>query len=478
MAAAIHLAAAGRRVIVLEQNEWVGGKMALATHDGFRWDTGPSVITMRPVFEELFRAAGRRLEDYLTLLPLQPLTRYFYPDGSVLDVEADPQVTAQRLQRYDRRDGAGYLDFLDYARKIHGATAETFIYGDPPSWKSLLRSHPLRLRQADPLRTMQGAIESFVHSPQARQLLGRFATYTGASPYLAPATLNVIAHVELNEGVWYPQGGIYRIAEAYRRLAGELGVEIRTGARVAAIELTGDRVSAVRLASGERIPARAVIANVDVATVHEKLLPSTPALRRELKTLLKLEHSSSGFILLLGVEGEEARLAHHNIFFSGDYHQEFDQIFRQGIPPHEPTIYVAITAKSDPDHAPPGCENWFVLANIPADNGKVDWRSEATAYRDRILERLAHGFGLDVRQRIRYQQILTPPDLEALTAARRGALYGQSANDRRAAFRRPHNRSAVVKGLYFAGGATHPGGGVPMVTLSGKVAAGMVMNNT
>jgi phytoene desaturase len=478
LSAAIHLAAAGKRVLVLEQNERVGGKMALATKDGFRWDTGPSVITMRPVFEDLFRVAGRRLQDYLTLLPLQPLTRYFYPDGSVLDVDADPQVTAQRLDGYDPRDGKGYLAFLDYTKKIHDATSDAFIYGEPPSWNSLLRSNPLRLRQADPLRTMQGAIESFVHSPQARQLLGRFATYTGASPYLAPATLNVIAHVELNEGVWYPEGGIYRIAEAMQALAAELGVEIRTGAAVAGIDLEGDRVSAVRLTGGERIPTRAVVANVDVTTVHEKLLPSTPALRRELNTLLKLEPSSSGFILLIGVEGENQRLAHHNIFFSSDYRQEFDQIFAQGIPPHEPTIYVAITSKSDPDHAPPDCENWFVLVNTPADNGKVDWRQEATGYRDLILKRLANGFGLDVRGRICHEEILTPPDLERLTAARRGALYGQSANNRMAAFRRPHNRSNAVKGLYFAGGATHPGGGVPMVTLSGKVAAGMVLGKS
>lgn len=478
LSAAIHLASAGKQVIVLEKNEATGGKMGEVEADGFRWDIGPSVITMRHVFEELFRTASRRLEDYLTLLPLQPLTRYFYPDGSVLNVDADPQATAGRLDRYHPGDGDGYLRFLRYANDIYEATGDVFIYGAPPTWRTLLGVNPLRMVKTDALRTMQAAIESFVRSPQARQLLGRFATYTGASPYLAPATLNVIAHVELTGGVWYPQGGIAQIARSLTRLAEEVGVEIRTGCAVEGIDLRFDRVAGIRTAE-ERIETERVIANVDVISVYERLLPPIPAVRRELERLTKLEPSSSGFIMLLGVEGEHPQLAHHNIFFSGDYADEFRDIFQRGLPPREPTLYVAITAKSDPQHAPPGCENWFVLINTPPGNEETtscfDWRSQASSYSHVVLDRLATVFDLDVRGRIRTQRILTPRDLEALTAARRGALYGQSSNDRMAAFRRPHNRSAAVKGLYFAGGTTHPGGGVPMVTLSGKVAAGMVL---
>ncbi|MEZ4835546.1 MAG: FAD-dependent oxidoreductase [Caldilineaceae bacterium] len=186
LATAINLAAAGKQVTVLEQNERTGGKMGIFEADGFRWDTGPSVITMRWVFEDLFRRAGRRLEDYLTLLPLDPLTRYFYPDGSLLDVDEDPQVTARRLAQFDPRDEDGYLRFLRYANTIHDATGDVFIYGAPPTWRTVFQVNPIRMVQADALRPMQRAIEQHVHSPQARQLLGRFATYTGASPYLAP----------------------------------------------------------------------------------------------------------------------------------------------------------------------------------------------------------------------------------------------------------------------------------------------------
>lgn len=470
LSAAIHLAVAGQRVIILEQNAGVGGKMGQISADGFRWDTGPSVITMRPVFEALFGAAGRKLEDYLTLLPLEPLTRYFYPDKTVLDLSANLSQTLATIEKLNPRDVEGYLRFLAYAARLHRITGPVFIYDQPPKLSSFARVSPLDALRVDGLRTMQGAIKSFVKSPHMRQLLGRFGTYVGASPYQAPATLNVIAHVELSGGVWYPQGGVYRIAEALEQLARELGVEIRTDAPVSAIETGGKRVTGVKLASGETIPAQAVIANVDVARVYGQLLKDAPINQRRVARLQQNEASCSGFILLLGVEGDYPELAHHNIFFSSDYEREFDLIFKRGLPPDDPTIYAAITSKTDPDHAPQGCTNWFILVNAPPLSPNHDWGENAAAYRDLILGRLAeHGF--DLRGKIISEQVLTPVDIERMTGAERGALYGASSNNRWAAFKRPHNRAPDLGGLYFAGGTTHPGGGVPMVTLSGKVAA-------
>ncbi len=474
LSAAVHLAAAGQRVTVLEQNSQVGGKMYEIASAGYRWDTGPSVITMRHVFEETFRAAGRRFEDYVELLPLDPLTRYFYPDGTVLDATANLSQMAARIAAIEPRDVEGYLAYLAYAARIHRITGPVFIYDRPPTIGRILRT-PLRdMPAVDPLRTMDGAIRSFVRSPHLRQMLGRFATYVGGSPFSSPATLNVIAHVELTGGVWYPRGGVYQIARAFERLARELGIAICTGARVEQIEVRGRRVTGVRLQSGERLPADTVIANVDVATVYERLLPPEAVRSERVRRLASVEPSCSGFLLLLGVEGDDAQLAHHNIFFSSDYRREFDDIFRRGQPPTEPTIYVSITSKSDPDHAPAGHANWFVMVNAPAYDARFDWAAQAGRYRDRVLDRLA-AMGLNVRGRIRAEQVLTPHDLERMNGARRGALYGQSSNDRFSALRRPHNRAADVQGLYFAGGTTHPGGGVPMVTLSGRVAARMAL---
>lgn len=476
LSTAIRLAAAGRRVIIFEQHADVGGKMAEIREGGFRWDTGPSVITMRHVLEELFAVAGRRLDDYLTLLPVDPLTRYFYPDGTTLDATRDLSKMAAQISQLDEQDVAGYLSYLAYAARLHRITGPTFVYNEPPSLRSFTRVPVTDALKVDAWRKMDTAICAHVRSPQLRQLLGRFATYVGASPYQAPATLNVIAHVELTGGVWYPRGGIYTIARALARLAAELGVEINTGCSVQEIVVDGRNLRGIKLTDGRIQPAEAVVANVDVATVYQKLLPQTAARQKRLAKLTRVEPSCSGFMLLLGVNKAHPQLAHHNIFFSSDYRREFDDIFKRGLPPNEPTIYVAITSKSDASHAPPSSENWFVLVNAPALGPEFDWAQQAGAYRNRVLAYLAE-FGPDVRPHITVEKMLTPLDLERLTGARRGALYGASSNSPLTAFRRPHNRAGDVSGLYFVGGTTHPGGGVPMVMLSGKVASNMVLED-
>lgn len=471
---AVRLARAGRRVVVLEKNEAVGGKMGEWRQDGFRWDTGPSVITMRHVLEALFSAAGRRLEDYVTLLPVEPLTRYFYADGVTLDATRDlPQMLAQ-IGALSPRDVEAYLVYLAEAARLYRITGPLFIYGPPPTWRTALRVSPGDGLRVKAWRTMQSEIERQIRSPHLRQLLGRFATYVGASPYQASSTLNVIAHVELAGGVWYPKGGIYAIAAALRQLAQELGVTVETNSPVTQIVVENGQARGVELADGRRMPAAAVVANVDVTTVYQKLLPSTAASSRYRQRLEQAEPSCSGFVMMLGVAGNFRQLAHHNIFFSGDYRREFDEIFRRGLPPDDPTIYVAITSKTDADHAPAGHENWFVLVNAPAVGGQFDWTREAVGYRQLVLDRLA-ARGVDVRGRIRVERILTPVQLAEMTGAFRGALYGTGMNGLLSPFHRPHNRARVVDGLYFVGGTTHPGGGVPMVMLSGKLVSEMVL---
>lgn len=476
LAAAIRLRVAGYEVHIYEKNAQVGGKMSQYEADGFRWDTGPSVITMRHVFEDLFAVAGRRLDDYLTLLPLDPLTRYFYTDGTQLDVVSDLSQMANAINAIEPRDVEGYLSYLAYAARIHRVTGPVFIYDKPPTPASFLRVPVGEWLHADPLRTMQQAINSHVKSPYLQQLLGRFATYVGGSPYQTPATLNVIAHVELTGGVWYPQGGIYQIAEAMRRLAEELGVVIECNAPVEKIMVANGQVVGIRLQDGRGIAARAVIANADVTTTYNHLVEPGIIDRQQVDRLSHYEPSCSGFVLMLGINEQHRELAHHNIFFSDDYRAEFEAIFKRQIPAEDPTIYVAITSKTDAQHAPDGMENWFVLVNAPALSDGIDWEQEKAAYRDRILRVLTER-GFDVRAQIVSERILTPLDLQHMSGAWRGALYGPSANKKFTAFLRPHNRSQHIKRLYFAGGTTHPGGGVPMVTLSGKVAAEMIMED-
>jgi phytoene desaturase len=480
LSAAIHLAATGVQVSVLEQAPEVGGKLVELRQEGYRWDSGPTVITLRPVLEGLFEAAGRRLDDYIALDAIDPLTRYHYPDGTVLDIRASLAQTVANLEALpaggaSAPDASGYLRFLAYAAQMYRIAAPIVLYNDPPTLGSILGLPLADMLRVDVGRTMDQAVRAHVRSPHLRLLLDRYATYLGANPYRARAFLNVIAHVELTAGLWYPRGGTIAIGRAYRRLAQELGVEIHTAARVTRIEVAGGQASGVELADGRRLPASAVIAGVDATTVYRDLLPEAVSSRR-LRRWTRRPYSCSGFVLYLGIEGRHPRLAHHNLFFTDDYRAEFDAIFRRGEPYHRPTIYVAITSKSDPDHAPPGCENWYVMTNVPPTGPGWDWVRQGDGYRDLVLARLAE-LGLDVRSRIRAEQRWTPATIAQRTGAWRGALYGHSFNPWLASFQRPHTRSRDVRGLYFAGGTTHPGGGVPMVTLSGKTAARLLLQD-
>lgn len=474
LSAAIRLQAAGQKVIVLERNRRVGGKMGEVRDSGYRWDTGPSVLTMRGVFEELFEAAGRKLDDFITLDAIDPLTRYFFPDGSRIDIHREIDATVKEISAYSPQDAEGYRHYLEYVRRLHAVLGPVFIYNDPPSWRRLFEVSPLEALRFDGIRTMQRAIDSHVTSGRLRKILGRFATYVGASPFQAPATLNVIGHVELNEGVWYPRGGMYRLARALEQLAIDLGVEFWMSTAVQEILVQAGQVSGLRLEDGRQIRARTVLANVDVRVVYEQLLPPDSQVREMRKRLQGQELSSSGFILELGVRKQHPELMHHNIFFSSDYRQEFGQIFRERRPPSDPTIYVAITSKSTKEDAPEGCENWFVLVNVPPAGDGWGWDAEAQGYRDLILQRLkVHGY--DIEGSIEVERMVTPLDLERQSGAWKGALYGSSSNSRWAAFRRVHNRASHPRGLYFAGGTTHPGGGVPMAALSGRVASDMIL---
>mgnify|MGYP002623865657 FL=1 len=443
LSTAIRLAAAGQRVTIYEKNPQVGGKMSQVRAGGFRWDIGPSVITMRHVFEELFAAAGRRLEDYLTLQPVEPLTRYFYPNGTILNATQDRKQMARQIEQIEPGDVDRYLAYLDYAEQIHRITGPVFIYDRPPTWRSFLRVPLADWFKIDGLRTMQAAIEDHVQSPELRQLLGRFATYVGGSPYLAPATLNVIAHVELSGGVWYPRGGIYKIAEAMARLARELGVEIHTNCGVQEIVVENGRFHHLLLDNGDTVEGTAVVSNLDITTTRKYLLKNVNAKaqrRRGFRGWLsklrpqpesssspspihnsQFEPSCSGFILLLGLDRQFPELAHHNILFSPDYPAEFKAIFEQGRPPDDPTIYIAITSKTDPQHALAGGENWFVLVNAPPLDDAYDWQANQQRYRDLVLQKIAD-FGIDARDHIVTEQIVTPHDLAKGSGAWRGVL--------------------------------------------------------
>ncbi|MEM8532546.1 MAG: phytoene desaturase family protein, partial [Chloroflexota bacterium] len=303
------------------------------------------------------------------------------------------------------------------------------------------------------------------------QVFNRYTTYNGSSPYRAPATFNIIPYVEFAEGGWYIKGGIYVLVEALTRLAQELGVAIRTEAPVTRIDVEQGSARGVVVADEERIAADQVVVNVDPHYAYQHLLPP----KKRATQLLRPELSCSGFVLLLGVDRTYEHIAHHNIFFSHDYPGEFAAFFDKGIPPADPTVYICASSVSDPEHAPPGHMNLFVLVNAPTTNGHVNWQHEAEGYRNLVIARLERMGIAGLSQHIVYEHIMTPADIESLYNAPGGAIYGLASNNPWSAFLRPPLRARDIKQLYFVGGGTHPGGGIPLVLLSGRAVAGQVL---
>jgi phytoene desaturase len=465
LAAAITLAAAGRSVSIVEQLDRVGGKLNLVEVAGFSFDTGPSLLTMPWVLRELFATAGTSLEAELTIEPVDPLCRYVWSDGSVFDMTPQLPRLAAEIARIEPADVAGFSRFLGYTAQIYDAVAEPFLARPFRGLRDMVNQRMLRdSLRIDPLRTVDQSLRTFFRSPRLRQVFGRYATYNGSSPFRAPATFNLISYVELTQGGWHVRGGMYQITRALERTARRLGVSIHTGVAVSRIVERDGAVAGVQLADGSSIAARTIVANVDPRIVAERLR-ATPQPRPA------GELSYSGFVLMLGVRGTDPLLRHHTIFFSDDYRREFDAIVGRGVPAEDPTVYVCAPSVSDPSVAPPDHSNLFILVNAPHSGQYARWPAEAARYRELVLDRLERNGLAGLRGRIVVERMLTPHDLEQRYAAPGGAIYGLASNTPFAAFLRPAQRSAGLRGLYFAGGGTHPGGGIPLVLLSGRAAA-------
>ncbi len=481
LAAAIHLAARGCRVTLLERNERVGGKLNLIEAEGgWRFDTGPSLLTMPDVARELFAVAGASLDEEIELMPLDPICRYVFPDGITFDACADDERMAASIEEFSHHDALSFTRFLDHGRRVYDLTAGPFLYAPLGTRGQMARqlarrlNHPLDLARVLAPISLDRLVRSYFRDPHIVRIFDRYATYNGSSPYRLPALYALIPYVERHFGAWYPRGGMYQIAEKLARLACGLGVTLRAGAPVAGIVCPGRRAAGVRLVDGEVILADAVISNVDVATTYRHLVPATERDFGEMARINALEPSLSGFVLMLGVDRRYDQLAHHNVYFSHDYHKEFEDLLTRKVPPDDPTIYVCATTRTEPGQAPAGCENLFVLVSAPPLSAEFDWGVSREGYRDLVLDKLER-MGLEgLRRHIVVERSLTPDDFATRYGAQRGAIYGFSSNGRFAPFTRPGNRARDIDRLYFVGGSTHPGGGLPLVMLSGKITSELV----
>ncbi len=470
LTASIEIALLGIDVDLFEQNESAGGKAGSFTLDGFRFDTGPSLLTMPFVLESVFSDAGRDINKYLTIKPLEKHCVYYFPDNVTITAFSDIEKFSDEISKCCNDGRERLIAYFNYCRDIYRLTAELFLFNDfhelntfkkYASFKTLLN-----IRKIDSLRTMHKANSSFFTDAKTIQLFDRYATYNGSNPYMAPATLNIIPHVEYNMGSYIVEQGIYAITDSLYKLAEEVGVKIFTKQYIDSILYKENKIYGVSV-NGQNRPYDIVVSNADASFTYKRLMNDSKT--KNAKRYSRLEPSSSALVFYWGIDGI-SRLGVHNILFSRDYKAEFREIFSANTCPGDPTVYIYVSSKFKKDDAPPGMENWFVMINAPY-NKDQDWLMETQKSRSVIIQKVNKTLQMDIDPKIKCERILTPPDIEKKTGSHKGSIYGISSNSRSAAFLRQSNRSRQYKGLYFCGGSVHPGGGIPLVLLSGKMAA-------
>ncbi len=479
LAAACTLAARGYHVILFEQNHGLGGKAAVHEQQGFRFDMGPTILTLPTVLARIFSEAGRDLADYLELIPLDPQWRCFYDDGSTLDLAADTEQMAAALDAYapGTEAGEGYRQFMALSQRLHDISKRFFFWRSVGSmWDTLDLRSTFKLDVLGDLlnlrlgKSVAATVRAHASDPRVVQLLDHFTQYVGSAPDTSPAVLCGIAQMQTDGGIWYPRGGTRAIPNALAQLADELHVDLRTNTDIVRILTAEGAVSGVETTGGERIALDAVVSNMDAVRTYRELLGGPVAKRFDRQR--RYEPACSGVVLYLGLSQAYPQLLHHNFIFSQDPEAEFHAIYRQGEPAPDPTCYVCAPAQTEASVAPPGGEALYILVHTPYLRDHHDWQQMLPAYRRTILDKLARTAGLtDIDDRIVYEHTLTPTDIHQRYRVLNGAIYGLASHGLFTGAFKPGNRRTEVPGLYLAGGAAHPGPGMPMVLMSGWIAA-------
>lgn len=472
IATAIRLKNKGYEVVVFEANSYAGGKLSEIEGNCYRFDAGPSLFTLPSLVEELFEISEKNIANYFEYSRLDEVCKYFWSDETKLTAWANPEKFAEELElkldfpkdktlSFLKQSGENYnlLDKLFLQKSLHKLS--TWL--GAAAWKGYLNIPNLGL-----FKTMNEANETYFKNPKLTQLFNRYATYNGSDPYQTPATLNIIPHLEYNIGAFFPKKGMVSITDSLVKLAVDLGVKFYFNIKVEKIVVENKKAIGI-LTNSQLYKADLVVSNMDMAATYRQLLPN----QKHPERLLNQPKSSSGIVFYWGIKKVFDELGLHNIFFSDDYKAEFEAIFKKKTVSTDPTVYLNITSKLKKEDAPAGCENWFVLINVPANEGQ-DWNRIITETKQNILEKLSKILKTDIAQLIDYEQVLDPRSIELRTSSSQGALYGNSSNNRYATFLRHANFSTDINNLYFVGGSVHPGGGIPLALSSAKIMSDMV----
>ncbi|SDC94229.1 phytoene desaturase [Algoriphagus faecimaris] len=472
LASAIRLKVKGYQVDVFEANSYPGGKLSEITLNGYRFDAGPSLFTLPEQVEELFRLAGRKAEEHFEYEKLEVACHYFWEDGKQLKAWADINRFAEEVETKLGEPAQNVREALRSSAFIYEHLAPLFMHRSlhqVSTWTNAqaMKSY-LKMGKLGIFSTMHEANKQRFSNPKMVQLFNRYATYNGSDPYQTPATLNIIPHLEFNIGAYFPKKGMHEITQSLYKLAEELGVKFHFNSKVE--EILVEKGKAIGIKVQEDIfLADLVVNNMDMVNAYKSILRK----QKQPKKLLDQPKSSSALIFYWGVKKEFKELGLHNIFFSEDYKTEFEHIFKKGSIYDDPTVYINITSTHKPDDAPKGCMNWFTMINVPNNQGQ-DWDQMIAEARKTIIDKVNRVLKTDLEPLIEVEEILEPRTIESKTSSANGALYGNSSNNRFAAFLRHANYSSDIKNLYFCGGSVHPGGGIPLSLLSAKIMMGFV----
>lgn len=473
LASAIRLRSMGYEVDLYEQHKEPGGKIAELSTGDFRFDMGPSLFTMPKLVDELFEISGAStINGGFRYKKLDIITRYFYEGGLVIDAFSDPLKFADEIGEKTGEPRRRVIEFLDYSKRIYELTSNVFIDNslhDPSNYFSKgFLSSLLQFNKIDAFRTMHQANAGWFRDNRIIQLFDRYATYNGSDPYQAPATLNVIPHLEHNIGAYFPEKGMYSIVDSLYKLALNKGVKVHLNTPVEKVMTEKGRISGI-MVNGEKIDYQTVVSAIDVHHFYKNLLSSA----KRLTSIEKHPRSTSALIFYWAINRQFPDLILHNILFSKNYKEEFDHLHKAKTVYSDPTVYIFISSKEVSNDAPPQSENWFVMINVPENSGQ-DWDKIITFARTQILLKIKRMLCIDVAPFITEEYVLDPRGIEKRTSSYRGSLYGTSSNSKFAAFARHPNFSREVRGLYFTGGSVHPGGGIPLCLSSAKIVSNLI----
>ncbi|HAK00362.1 MAG TPA: phytoene desaturase [Bacteroidales bacterium] len=468
IATAIRLAAKGYKVDVFEQAPNPGGKIKEFRINGFRFDTGPSLLTYPELIAELFALYGDEPKDYFQYIKLDVSCKYFWDDGTTIDAWQQPNRFALELEKVLGIDKNWLNGYLKDAERLYDIAGDTFIfhslhkpanYLSRPFLKTLL-SFPV----LDPLRTLHQRNLNRLKHPKAVQIFDRYATYNGSNPYKTPATLRMIAHLEHNMGACFPHNGMYGIIESLVMYAQSKGVKFHYMSKVEKVLVKNRSVQGIKVHS-KMLPFDIVVSDTDIMNFYNHLLSEYPIPKNQTKG----QRSSSAIIFYWGVKKTFPTLQLHNILFANDYRKEFEHVFVTRTLTNDPTVYIFISSKLVEKDAPAGCENWFVMVNAPEITPNVDSNALVQQARSHVLEKIKSVLGVDISPEIVAESVAHPQSIERDTGSYGGSLYGLSSNNVWAAFNRHPNFSNKIKNLFFVGGSVHPGGGIPLCLASAKI---------